>query len=827
MHGKLFNFWLLSFASAMNFRFRYFVCVLMMGICMVALVACGGGTESAGQSRFDQQKSSPTSQTVVPSMPAAGVQNPDEGASNQKIIPAYLEVSGPSSVVIGSDKNFISVTALNESRVALQGVAVNLRVSSGGILTPVEPASITDKAGKVFYDLSVGRDGLENNILTITATSDSVVGGLDIKLEGQIEQGIKVELSASSTVVQTGGDPVLITAVVKDGSNKVLKDRNVTFRATTGILTQVSEKSNDDGVATVVFSPGSDKRNRSVRVNAIVGDSEGFIDLSISGTKLFVSGPSFVTLDEASKSNVKFNATVTDSRGNAASGVEVEARNLKLENNFLRPLDQPSSDGGVIAKSDSNGVVVFEYSGESAGLDSLEFELVGDVASRRSLDLKVSDTTFKFITDFSEVGRAVVVDVPQEIQLQFVRDGSAVVGTGVTFFATRGTFSDSQAFMGESSEGRVFTDENGYAKIYFRSPYAGQFIISASAVANDENFRAQLAGTLIASSASGLVVQASPAAIAPNDGASSENRARLIAKVRDERGNPVSNKEVRFTIEEGLSLGRLDQASAVTDASGEATVFFIAGSESTASNGVRVSAAIADSAISNTVTLTVGGEALFVRLATGNVVGNLDMQTYKKDWNVYVSDATGKGVPNIEVIIAAVPTHYLRGSLHYVDPVWQYKPTGEVIYQICPNEDVNLNGILDVLNEDADGDEFLDDGEDVNRNGKLDIDEDKNDNKLLDPGNVVLLHPGKVITDSFGRASFSIIYGESFAPWVKLKLTASAAVVGTESRTEAEFILGGAAEDFVSETVAPAAVVSPFGRYEADQTKDGRCVDVF
>jgi hypothetical protein len=46
---------------------------------------------------------------------------------------------------------------------------------------------------------------------------------------------------------------------------------------------------------------------------------------------------------------------------------------------------------------------------------------------------------------------------------------------------------------------------------------------------------------------------------------------------------------------------------------------------------------------------------------------------------------------------------------------------------------------------------------------------------------------------------------------VELRLTASSNVTGTESRTDAVFIVDGSAEDFSNQTVPPAGVVSPFG----------------
>ena len=64
--------------------------------------------------------------------------------------------------------------------------------------------------------------------------------------------------------------------------------------------------------------------------------------------------------------------------------------------------------------------------------------------------------------------------------------------------------------------------------------------------------------------------------------------------------------------------------------------------------------------------LTVSQSALFIALGTGNVISNIDPQTYKKDWVVYVTDANGVAVPNITLTIKVLPTRYGKGYLGFV-----------------------------------------------------------------------------------------------------------------------------------------------------------------
>ena len=123
----------------------------------------------------------------------------------------------------------------------------------------------------------------------------------------------------------------------------------------------------------------------------------------------------------------------------------------------------------------------------------------------------------------------------------------------------------------------------------------------------------------------------------------------------------------------------------------------------------------------------------------------------------------------------------LPTSIITCDGPWKYSSTPT----LCANEDLNFNGILDAF-------------------------EDTNGNKQLTPGNIAVAAPGSLVTDAFGRASFAVQYGEQFAPWVKVNITARASVAGTESRQSILYDLLGSVPDFTGEA-PPAGATSPFG----------------
>jgi len=200
-------------------------------------------------------------------------------------------------------------------------------------------------------------------------------------------------------------------------------------------------------------------------------------------------------------------------------------------------------------------------------------------------------------------------------------------------------------------------------------------------------------------------------------------------------------------------------------------------------------------AVTGTATLTVNQTSLFIALGTGNTISNLDTQTYRKDWVVYVTDSNGNPQNGVTLTIKAIPNAYRTGKLRFDGVVWTYATP---IWS-CRNEDANEDGTLDAAP----------------------VNEDDNGDGVLWPGNVIAVSPGSVQTVN-GRATISLTYAESYAPWVELRLTASATVTGTESRTDAVFVVSGSSEDFSNQTNPPAGVASPFGLTpKAGATKAG------
>jgi hypothetical protein len=432
---------------------------------------------------------------------------------------------------------------------------------------------------------------------------------------------------------------------------------------------------------------------------------------------------------------------------------------------FITPKIVTDRSAPAQGATDTGGQVSFQVTATTAGNDVISFAGAGATGTAT---LAVSGDNFAFVTPSANA--TVAIGVMQSVTVRYLIGGVAQPNKRVNFAATGGTLSASSSS----------TNVDGKATVSISSLSAGPVIVQATV--DGASASATLPIAFVATDPDKLVLQVAQTALAPNATGTSNNKTLVIAKVTDPNDNPVQGAVVNFRRVEDPSGGSLQQASATTDSSGQATVTYVSGPESTASNGVKLSASVAtEPAVSGDASLTVSQTALFITLGTGNVIGNADPQTYQKDWVVYVTDANGVAVSGVTLTIKAIPTHYLRGNLAPGVDFWVYEPT----ILICPTEDDNANGVLDP-------------GEDQNGDG------------VLWPGNVISVSPGIVTTDSTGRATISLLYAESLAPWVRVKLTASARVSGTESRRDAEFIIEGSVPDFRKDNV-PAGVNSPFG----------------
>lgn len=706
---------------------------------VVGLAACGGGTDTC---------------VDVAGGNACGGGGGGGGGSTPVASDLVLVLDSASITNTGTDSVAIAVTALDANRNALAAAPVTVAADSNAVVTLDSSDGVTNDSGVLSGSVAIGSDTSLRTI-TVTATSGSVTrtAVLSVVAGSGTRVPALVELVADATSVGTSGNSVLLTAFVKDANNNTMPSTAVTFTTSTGTLSNVSTSTNASGAATAQFSAGSDKSNRTAVITVTSGAISQQLSLPINGSKLSVSGASSLTLGSVAT----FTVTAEDSVGNPLANATIAA--VSSLGNTLTP---------ATATTDSLGQAKFDLTASASGGEVISFSGFG---ASVSAELTISSDTFSFVSPAAAT--TVNIGDSQTVSVRYLVGGVAQSGKRIDFAATGGTLTASSAI----------TNASGLASVSISSTSAGP--VTVQATVEGATASATLPLTFVATVPAKLVLQVAQASLAPNPvGSAANNRTQVIAKVLDINDNPVPKVVVNFQRVSDPSGGSLLDASSKTDDNGQAQVTYVSGPESTASNGVVLQASVAnDLAISGTATLTVNQTALFITLGTGNVIGNIDEQTYKKDWVVYVTDANGVAVSGVTLTMKALPTDYLRGHLVQGDNFWVY----EAPILICPTEDDNANGTLDP-------------GEDDNGDG------------VLWPGNVVAVSPGTVTTDSTGRATVSLLYAENLAPWVRVKLTASARVSGTESRRDAEFIVTGSTDDFVTSNV-PAGVNSPFGDF--------------
>ncbi|MDQ2779527.1 MAG: Ig-like domain-containing protein, partial [Pseudomonadota bacterium] len=589
---------------------------------LLTLAACGGGGGSSGTPAF-----------------GAGASAPLGGGGTTSFAALDLQLSQPAVPNTGAESATATVTALDANRVAVAGVPVTISANNGAIVSLQGTAgAVTDTSGKLVATIGIGSDR-SNRDITITATAGSVTASAVLKVISAATgtAPTSIELIAASTSVGTGGDGVLIRAFVKDANNNTMPNAPVSFNTSSGTLSNVSATTDASGVATATLSAGASKNNRNAEITVTSGTVTEKLTLPIGGTKLTLSGPSSLVRN----TNAAFDITVTDSKGNVVPNVAVTAKS--------------SLNNPVVAAptniTNSSGVARFTYTATTPGTDTLSFTAAGVTASP-SMPLVVIGQNFAFLSPTAS--STVPVNTQQTVRVQ-IQGYAPLAGIVIDFAATGGTLTSVSTGQVVS---QAATDGDGIASVNVSSRSAGP--VTVQATVSGSNISTTIPLVIVATVPSKLVLQVTPTALAPNLGTGTANQAQVIARLTDAEGNPVQGETVNFTRVSDPSGGNLLQASSVTDASGQASVAYRSGAESTANNGVVLSATAARfTAVTGTAALTVNQTALFIALGTGNVIENLDPQTYKKDWVVYVTDSNGVPVNGVTLTIKAIPTAYL------------------------------------------------------------------------------------------------------------------------------------------------------------------------
>lgn len=592
-------------------------------------------------------------------------------------------------------------------------------------------------------------------------------------------------LSAATTLDSdvSGLTTVDITAIVRDANNVVLADVPVLFGANAnGSISVVQLNTDANGQALARLSNGTDASNRTITVTASAGDASGSVAVNVIKTEVTIDCPDTAALG----TDVTCVVNLKDSKAAGIAGQTV-ALTSSLNNGLSSP--------AVVTNGAGQASVTLTAT--NSGADTITASALGDTGIDTVTVPAVTGDNFTITTPAAD-GLEIALNTPQTVTVTWLINGTPQAGQTMQFAASRGSFYLPGTATPATSAN---TDGSGAATLEIRSATAGT---STVAVSRPGGGIASRGVEFVAAVAATVDIQAEPSSVRTG------NQSQISAIVRDGTGNLVKNKTVSFSLTDNTG-GSLSSPVATTGSDGRASIVYTAGSTQSSLNGVQITATVQEGApITDSVNLTVTGQALAISLGTGNELFELGTATFAKEWVVFVTDADGNAVASKPVTVSIRSVNFKKGNLYVPDggDAWTKEPELPSFGPLsCPDEDANFNGILDV-------------GEDTNLSG------------LLEAGNIALVAPvaasapagspcsnlaaagstqASILTGNDGRARVCVLYPQNYNLWLDARIQARASVQGTEFSKSATFELEALADDINDVDVTPPGAVSPFG----------------
>lgn len=581
-----------------------------------------------------------------------------------------------------------------------------------------------------------------------------------------------LDISASSGQLKTGSTTAItITASAVLPGNVAAVNVPINFSSTGGVLSAGTVRTSATGQASVSLQAGADTTNRTVIVTAEGGGKTQSITIDLNGTTLSLQGTT-----NASLGQLPLNYTVVLTDGNGAAIANKLVTLSSSKGNTITPAS---------VTTNSSGSAVFTVKPTNAGIDTLTATASGAIGTL-ALDVNAAGLTLTPNTAEMDIG----ILSTKTFTLNYTISGVPQVNKLVRGSISRGSIT-TPAINSSNNFYEVLTDGAGNATFTVTSSAVGTAVFTATV---DTVGSISSSVEFVTSAASKSTIQATPSNIGPNITGQSQ-RSSILVTVSDANDNPVKNANVTFNISTGS--GNLTASTATTDSNGRATVTYIAGATSTATNGVTINANISKGSYSvvKTTQLTVGGQPVYVSIETDNTVSPSGLFD-TKSFAVGVIDSNGNPIQNATISASLVPLQFRKGNL-------TWNGTDRWVYAsllTCPNEDLNFNGVID-----------------TNLNGVPSATEDYNGSTHLEPRQVASLtvnepSPGAgPVTDSTGFATLSVKYAKGYALWAQYNIVVRALVSGSEGSATYNYVLAGADSDYTSQSVIPPGVNSPFG----------------
>lgn len=589
-------------------------------------------------------------------------------------------------------------------------------------------------------------------------------------------------LAAPTTVKSDNSTSTTITVTALNAANAAVPGVTLTMGTTSGVLGSATVVTDAAGMATVTFSSGASKINRTATITATAGAVSAQIPVQIVGSTVTVNSTG-TTLPDDGTSPVTLTITAKDAGGNVVPDAAVTLTQTGDGSVTLAPASGTTNASGQLAVT---------AAGTASGTVTVSATALDETATTA---LTVSPSAATFAIDQQTLNGAVVAGNPAVTAMK-IGDTLAVqvnapASSNVTFATTTGSFNGTGAVVAVP----VVAGKATATLTTTQASVATVQVYDTAAPATSDSLTVGMTSATAAS----ITLQSSPSVVSRSVGTTTGS-STLIAMVRDAGGFPVGDAPVSFSIVNptggGETVSPVVVLSAATTAGGlslgEARTSFTSGSSSTGAGGVQIRASVVGTAVAtepvgvnltssgNDAAVVIGGTAGSVAFgqATALTVGGSGT-TYILPMSVLVADSNGNPAPLGTVVNLSVwPIAWSTGSVCVVDA--DTATTGTFY-----NEDVNENLILDA-GEDGKRDYYY--------SGLATVQGTSNSSSTPTNSAGGTL-PATVTTDDSGVATFNLTYSKSSAIWIISRIRARTVVQGSDAVGEIVFRLDPLSSD--------------------------------
>jgi hypothetical protein len=589
---------------------------------------------------------------------------------------------------------------------------------------------------------------------------------------------------SKSTMTNSGTDSITATVTSVDANRAAVGGVPVSFSVNSGAIVTPDGTATDSktGALTAKLTQGSDTTPRQITVTVTSGSITQAVKFNIVQNSTSTNPQandltlslSASSINDNGSDTVVATATAVDANRIALSGIPVQLSVSDSSAFLISPSSQTNSSGQVtgtvgIGPDHTNRTITVTATSGTL-VRTAAFQVTGaKFAQATALPATVTggaSAQVKYM--LSDINGNAMVGVP-----------ISVSGSGIT-----------------SSPSGAKTDSTGQYVFNYTAPINSgstslTLTINASAGGADSAVTVTIPA---ASGGSTAPVATTPASKTLNLSANvvsvntavTNNYVTVSAIFRDSSNKPIPNVRVLFastgdnltsaeiTLGRGIGSGTI---AVLSDSSGVASTTYAPGATASPTNGVTIQACwkTTDFAATDTVAtcaaaggqmlttpLTVVSSPVSISIGTDNTISSgAAGLTYVKKYVVLVVDAAGNPKAGVQISPSVDLGGYGKGQYILGSSAW-FRPSpvlviGSSTYGItavCPNEDLNRNGVIDS-------------GEDVNSSNQLDP----------RSSDVAISLVGSTQTDQNGVAILQLEYPKSLGSWVKYKITVTAAGV--------------------------------------------------